>query len=97
MKFRIVLVEVDFQEWTKVLYIISSTSFTYSHDKIEWKSKASGKFSTQSIYKILNFGGFQPTDSMLWWNLSVPPKIRVFMWLISHNIILIKDNLAIKD
>ncbi|XP_078175205.1 uncharacterized protein LOC144568710 [Carex rostrata] len=33
---------------------------------------------------------------MIWWNLPVPPKIRIFMWLVSHNTILTKDNLAIK-
>lgn len=96
VKFRTSLVGIDFQEWTELLHLISSTSFTYSHDKIEWKWEVSGKFSTHSIYKILNFGGYQPKHAMIWWNLLVPPKIRVFMWLVSHNTILTKDNLAIK-
>ena len=48
------------------------------------------------IYRILNFGGIIPLKDMLWWNLPVPPKIRVFMWLVHHNTILTKENLAAK-
>lgn len=33
------------------------------------------------------------TKPLLWWKLPVPPKIRVFMWLVSKNRILIKHNL----
>lgn len=33
---------------------------------------------------------------MIEWQLPVPPKIRIFMWLVSHNTILTKDNLVKK-
>lgn len=32
----------------------------------------------------------------MWWILSISPKIRVFMWLVTHNSILTKDNLLIR-
>lgn len=33
---------------------------------------------------------------MMWWNLPIPPKIKVFIWLIEHDKILTKDKLLIR-
>ncbi|XP_078173945.1 uncharacterized protein LOC144567651 [Carex rostrata] len=43
-----------------------------------------------------SFGGIQELHTLEWWQLPIPPKIKVFMWLLSKNRILTKDNLAIK-
>ena len=55
-----------------------------------------GNRSTHSIYILLNSGRIKPKESMIWWKLLVPSKIRIFMWLVSHNTILTKDNLNLK-
>lgn len=34
--------------------------------------------------------------SLLWWELPIPPKIQIFMWLLHSNRILTKDNLITK-
>ena len=45
------------------------------------------------MYKMLNFGGVAADNPLLFWSFLVPPKIRVFIWLLSKNRILTKTNL----
>ena len=71
---------------------ISSCSFTHSVDRIAWRWKTNGKFIVRSIYHILNFRGISSNKYTLLWKLPIPPKIRIFMWLVMHNRILTKNN-----
>lgn len=80
-------------EWHQLLYIISTSSFTHSNDKIAWRWKHSGNFTVRSIYKILNFTGINDNKYAIIWTLPLPPKIRIFIWLLLNNRILTKNNL----
>lgn len=42
---------------------------------------------------IINFRGITPIYIPAVWSLHVPPKIHVFLWLVSHNRIMTRDNL----
>ena len=79
------------QDWAELLTIISTTAFTHHIDKISWRWENSGKFSVQSLYKFLNFQGVKNEKYTIWWLLHIPPKIKVFMWLLSRNKILTKN------
>lgn len=87
---------IQMQEWHTILYFISSISFTHNFDKIAWKWEASEIFSFRSLHKFLNFRGIAPIRPMLWWSLSIPYKIRIFMWLLTKNKILTKVKLHSK-
>lgn len=36
------------------------------------------------------------SNSLFWWQLPIPPKLRIFTWLLHRNKILTKDNLTKK-
>lgn len=42
---------------------------------------------------MINFRGVKPVYIPAVWKLHVPPKIHVFLWLVSHNKIMTRDNL----
>lgn len=93
LQFTRTLSGVLLSEWQHLLALISSCSFTHTVDKIAWRWELTGKFSVQSIYHILNFSGISRNRYVLLWALPLPPKIRIFMWLVMHNRILTKNNL----
>jgi hypothetical protein len=42
-------------------------------------------YSSQSFYAIINYRGITPIYIPAVWNIVVPPKVQLFMWLLSHN------------
>lgn len=91
--FNDVLDGVELSEWNNLLFLLSQISFTHSVDQLAWRWDTTGLFSVKSLYKFLNHRGIVHAHAMLWWNLPLPPKIRIFMWLTFHNRILSKVNL----
>lgn len=83
------------EEWQQVLFLISisTSSFTHHHDKIAWRWDSSGLFTCRSIYKLLNFRGVNDNKNTIIWTLSIPPKIRIFVWLLLNNMILTKKKI----
>jgi len=59
-----------------------------------WQYESNGIYSTQSLYAVINFRGVQPVFVPAVWNIKVPPKIQVFLWLLSNNKLMTVDNLA---
>jgi hypothetical protein len=52
-----------------------------------------GIYSSQSLYKIINNRGVLPIFVSAVWSLKVPPRIHFFLWLLSKNKNLTRDNL----
>ena len=96
VKFRRQFDYITLSEWNSILHFISSFSFTHSYDRLAWKWEVSGFFSVRSIYRILNFRGVCFPNPMIWWQLPLPYKIQIFMWLLARNRILTKHNLCRK-
>lgn len=46
------------------------------------------------MYKTISFRGIQPVYTPVVWNLHIPPRIHVFLWLLSNNKTLTRTNLA---
>ena len=64
-------------------------------DAIIWCFDNSSKFSVQSMYNtVVTFRGIQPVYTPVIWNLYVPPRVHIFLWLISNDKILTRANLA---
>ena len=55
---------------------------------------SSGVYSVRSFYAIVNNRGVIPVHSPAVWNLRVPPRLHIFLWLLSKNKLLTRDNLA---
>jgi hypothetical protein len=58
-----------------------------------WMFHPSGKYSIKSFYAIVYNGGVVPIHTLAIWNLNVPPRIHVFLWLLANNKTLTRYNL----
>lgn len=82
--------------WLEVCNIVESISFSGDEDAMIWKFNTSGIYSVQSLYAIVNFGGISLMHIPAVWKISIPPRIHIFLWLVSHNKLLARDNLREK-
>jgi hypothetical protein len=62
-------------------------------DALIWGYEKSGIYSSHSCYAIISYRGVTPIYIPAIWNILVPPKIQLFLWLLSHNKIATVDNL----
>jgi hypothetical protein len=62
-------------------------------DRASWEWEKSGSFSVKSTYKHLCNHDFGPIFKNIW-KTKILLKIKIFMWLVSQNVILPKDNLV---
>jgi hypothetical protein len=82
------------QEWVNSAAIAESITYTDYCDAIIWSFDAGSKFSVQSMYSTVSFRGIQPVYTPVVWNLQVPPRVHIFLWLHSNNKTLTRTNLA---
>jgi hypothetical protein len=62
-------------------------------DALYWCYEKSGTFSSHFCYAIINFRGVIPMYIPAIWNIRVPPKVQLFLWLLAHNKLATIDNL----
>ena len=53
-----------------------------------------GVYSIKSFYKFVNFRGVLPISSPAIWKIKIPPRIQIFLWLLTNNKLLTRDNLC---
>jgi hypothetical protein len=80
--------------WGELVAIIQDLVLSDEEDQMVWKLNTSGVYSSQSLYGVLDFRGITPVFVPAVWKLNIPPRVQVFLWLISHNKVLTRDNLA---
>ena len=80
--------------WLDLVSIAESISFSEDCDSICWAFDGSSKFSVQSMYKTITFRGILLVHTPAVWQLSVPPRIHIFLWLLSNNKIRTRTDLA---
>ena len=73
----------------RILYIVVVLIITKT---TIWDCEKSGVFSVKSTYKYLCKYEYGPNFKRIW-KSKIPLKIKIFMWLLSQNAILTKDNL----
>jgi len=65
-------------------------------DSLIWTFNSRGVYSSQSLYKVINFRGVTIHVPAVW-NLKVPPRVHFFLWLFfSKNKVLTRDNLSLR-
>ena len=94
ISFRRGVNETLMQDWLALITITESITFSEDCDAIIWSFDNSSKFSVQAMYKIVSFRGIQPVYTPVVWSLYVPPRVHIFLWLLSNNKTLTRDNLA---
>jgi hypothetical protein len=80
--------------WYELQEIARSICYSEEPDAIIWKFNSSGKYSVQSLYAVINDIGVKQVFSPIMWKILVPPRIHVFLWLLSNDKILMRDNLS---
>lgn len=93
LTFRRVFTPAMMEDWYCLEQIIRETSLSGEEDAMIWQYESKGVYSTSSLYSIINFRGVQPIYIPSVWSITVPPRIQVFLWLLSHNKLMTKDNL----
>jgi hypothetical protein len=81
-------------QWYEIIQIAQTLHLDDEDDALIWMWEANGIYSVKSMYAIINFRGVLPGNIHSVWNLKVPPKIHLFMWLMMHNKTLTRDNLV---
>jgi hypothetical protein len=74
-------------------HIISLVELVEEEDNIIWQYTSSGKFSVQSLYAIVNDRGVKHVYTPVMWNILVPSRVHIFLWLLANNKTLTRDNL----
>lgn len=81
-------------EWVDILDIIHSFHSDLEQDHLQWNLKHNGHFFVKSLYQFISFREVQELNTVHLWHLKIPPKIRLFMWLLAKNKILTKSNIV---
>jgi hypothetical protein len=81
-------------QWQVVIQIATGLQFDNEDDAMIWKFNSSVRFSVHSLYAIVNDRGVRQIYTPVVWRFSVPPKLHIFLWLLSNNKTLTGDNLA---
>jgi hypothetical protein len=92
--FRRTVSEGLYQSWLDIIELVSTIQFTNEEDEMIWHFNSSGIYSSQSLYKIINFRGIKPVHVSAVWSIKVPPRVHYFLWLVIKNRALTRDNLA---
>jgi hypothetical protein len=82
--------------WQEIIQLASSIAFTDDEDSLIWTFNSKGTYSSQSLYKVINFRGIKSIFVPAVWRLKVPPRVHFFLWLLSKNKVLTRDNLSIR-
>lgn len=96
VSFTRTLTGVNRYEWAEVLKIVHTFQPDHEDDTLHWKWDSKGVYTVESLYQFLNFGGIKELYALTWWTVKTPPKIQVFMWLVTKKKTLTKSNLAKK-
>lgn len=58
--------------------------FTDQPDKLEWNWTAEASYNARSIYNLLVTGGRIKSKFAAIWKYKIPPKVRIFLFLLLH-------------
>ena len=94
LTFRQTFDEAKMQQWFELVEICKIINFSAGKDQPIWMYNPDGVYSVSSFYAIVNNPGIKQIHTPAIWNIVVPPRIHVFLWLYSNNKLLTRDNLA---
>lgn len=64
--------------WEEIVQLPSTIVLTDEEDEMIWQFSSNGVYSSQSLYKVINFRGVVPVDTPALWRIKVPPRIHFF-------------------
>jgi hypothetical protein len=79
--------------WYELEGLASGICYSNDYDALIWQYTEKGVYATTTFYNIINFGGLTPIFIPSVWQLHVPPRVHIFLWLLAHNKLMTRDNL----
>jgi hypothetical protein len=92
VKFKRWLVDDLKSDWLKIKAEWVKITLNSNNDGVKWRRGKSRHFTVKSVYNMLTTNEAGPNHAKIWKG-KVPNKIKIFLWLITNNAILTKDNL----
>jgi hypothetical protein len=90
--FRRALTGTKWVRWLHLVERLMDVTLNDNDDVFLWNLTNTKVFTVKSLYLDL-MNGHTPFLKKYIWKMKVPLKIRIFMWLLFHKVILTKDNL----
>jgi len=78
--------------WETIWHDAVNFRLTSNADSVLWLIGKSSKFSVKSVYNALTKSSSGTCHKRIWKG-KIPEKIKIFLWLMSNDAILTKDNL----
>jgi hypothetical protein len=85
LTFRRTVSEQGVGLWYEICSIAESLSLIEEEDRLIWSFSSSCTYSFQSLYGVTSFRGVKPIYPPTVWGLKNPPRVHVFLWLLSNN------------
>jgi hypothetical protein len=70
-------------KWHELEGVAASITLSNETDALIWQYENKGEYSTSSLYAIINFGGVTPVFIPSIWQLIIPPRVHIFLWIFS--------------
>jgi hypothetical protein len=93
MSFRRALTGRNLDYWLQLVESIVNVELNDEVDVFVWKGNRTGRFTVQSLYKILMKQDRVP-QNFVFWKVKLPCKIKIFLWYLHKGVTLTKDNLV---
>ncbi|WVZ60787.1 LOW QUALITY PROTEIN: hypothetical protein U9M48_010767 [Paspalum notatum var. saurae] len=80
-------------QWNRICDLLGNINGQNGGDTIIWRWGQRKQFSVKSLYNALSLGVQGPELKHVW-RSKIPPKIKIFLWLLQNGVLLTKDNLV---
>jgi hypothetical protein len=81
------------QKWEELVSVVEQVELSDDTDALVWCYESPGVFSSHSCYNIISYRGVKHVYIPTIWEIVVPPRIHLFLWLLSYNKLSTVDNL----
>jgi hypothetical protein len=62
-------------KWLEIVQLASTICFSEEEDSLIWQFNSKGIYSSQSLYRLINFRGILPVHVPAVWHLNIPPRV----------------------
>jgi hypothetical protein len=79
--------------WEDLISVMEEVNLNDDTNALIWAYEKSGTYSSNSFYAIISYRGATPLYIPAIWNIKVPQKIHLFLWMLAHGKLATVDNL----
>jgi hypothetical protein len=92
IRFKIRFPPIIRDQWYSLASLLNEVNLSDNKDSVRWKWTSNKQFSMKLVYLHLtsNENGMAYSEI---WKAKIPPKIKIFMWMVAQRAMLTKDNM----